>query len=118
MLINFTNHPSEYWGDKQLEAAKVYGEIKDIPFPDVSPEDDNEEIKLLADHYVKEILLIADNCHVTVHIMGEMTFVYRVVSLLKEQGITCIASTTVRDAETADDGRKISDFQFVKFRRY
>lgn len=37
MLINCSNHPSRLWGDPQKEAAKVYGEIMDIPFPQVNP---------------------------------------------------------------------------------
>jgi hypothetical protein len=41
-----------------------------------------------------------------------------VVSRLKEMGIECIASTSVRDAEVTSDGKKISDFQFVRFRKY
>lgn len=118
MLINFSNHPSEYWGKKQLEAAKEYGELVDVPFPAIDPEADENCIKSLAEKYTEQLLAYAKDHLLTVHIMGEMTFVYRVVSLLKEQGITCIASTTVRDAEMTDDGRKISDFQFVKFRRY
>ena len=118
MLINFSNHPSEYWGEKQLEAAKEYGEIKEIPFPAVDPNASYDDIQAMAEYYVQKIQTIAQNLHVTVHVMGEMTFVYRVVSLLKEQEVTCIASTTERDAEMTNDGRKISGFQFVKFRRY
>lgn len=118
MLINFSNHPSEYWGKKQLEAARGYGEIKEIPFPAVDPNASYDDIQAMTEYYVKEILAIAKNQHVTVHIMGEMTFTYLVVNQLKELGIECIASTSVRDAEVTSDGRKISDFQFVKFRRY
>lgn len=118
MLINFSNHPSEYWDQKQLEAAKVYGEIKDIPFPAVDPAASYDDIQLLADQYVHNILSTAGNRQITVHIMGEMTFTYLVVSQLKEIGIECVASTSVRDAEETADGRKISEFQFVKFRRY
>lgn len=118
MLLNFSNHPSEYWGDKQMEAAKNFGEIKDIPFPVVSPEVDYEDIQKLADHYVGEILSFAENNQVIVHVMGEMTFTFSVVSQLKEKGIDCIASTTERNAEEIANGKKISDFQFVRFRKY
>jgi len=118
MLINFSNHPSEYWGKKQLEAAREYGEIKEIPFPAVDPNASYDDIQAMAECYVLKIQAIAQNQHVTVHIMGEMTFTYLVVNQLKELGIECIASTSVRDAEVTSDGRKISDFQFVKFRRY
>lgn len=118
MLINFSNHPLVTWSKEQIEATTEFGEIIDIPFPAVKPEASHEEVKELADVYVDHILSLKKDEQIIVHIMGEMTFVYRVVSLLKEQGVTCIASTTERDAEMTTDGRKISDFQFVKFRRY
>lgn len=118
MLINFSNHPSKYWEAKQLEAAKEYGEIKDIPFPAVDPEASFNDIQVLAEQYVEKILAFAENNHITVHVMGEMTFTFFVVTKLKEKGIDCIASTTERNSEEISDGRKIIDFQFVKFRRY
>ena len=118
MLINFSNHPSEYWGQKQLEAAQEYGEIKDIPFPPVSPEANYNEIQDLASQYVDEILSFASDYHITVHVMGEMTLTFLVVTQLKEKGIECIASTTDRNAEFISDNKKISDFQFVQFRKY
>lgn len=118
MLINFSNHPSKYWELKQLDAAKVYGEIKDIPFPAVNPESDYNDIQDLADKYVKKILSFVENHQITVHVMGEMTLAFLVVSLLKEKGIECIASTTDRNSEMISDSQKISDFQFVRFRKY
>ncbi len=118
MLINFSNHPSALWGVKQLEAAREFGEIKDFPFPAISPESNCDEIRELADHYVDEITSFAEHHHITVHVMGEMTFTFMVVSQLKEMGIECIASTSIRNAEEFTDGRKISNFQFVRFRKY
>lgn len=118
MLINFSNHPSDYWGDKQMEAAKVYGEIKDLTFPAIDPEANNEDLQTIADQYVQKILAEAENHKITVHVMGEMTFCFMVVSRLKEMGIECIASTTERHSEELADGRKIANFQFVRFRKY
>ena len=118
LLVNFSNHPLASWEDEQIKAAKEYGELVDVPFPAIDPEADEKHIESLADQYTEQLLTYAKDYRLTVHIMGEMTFVYRVVSLLIEQGVTCIASTTERDAEITNDGRKISDFQFVKFRRY
>lgn len=118
LLVNFSNHPLESWEDEQKKAAKEYGELVDVPFPAIDPEADEIYINSLAEQYSEQLLAYAKDYHLTVHVMGEMTFVYRVVSLIKEQGVTCIASTTERDAEMTNDGRKVSDFQFVKFRRY
>ena len=117
-LINFSNHPSEYWGDKQMGAAKDYGEIKDLPFPAIDPEANNEDLQTIADQYVQKILAEAKNHKITVHVMGEMTVCFMVVSRLKEMGIECVASTTERHSEELADGRKIANFQFVRFRKY
>lgn len=118
MLINFSNHPSEYWGVKQLDAAKEYGEIKDFPFPAVNPESNHNDIIELARKYVEDILSFSENHQITVHVMGEMTLTFLVVSMLKEKGIECIASTTDRNSEMISDCQKIIDFQFVRFRKY
>ena len=117
-LINFSNHPSRFWGQKQLNAASEYGEIKDIPFPVINPESSYDEIQKLAEKYTEKILALAEHHHTTVHVMGEMTFTYLIVTQLKGKGIDCIASTSNRDADYTSDGKKISDFNFVRFRRY
>lgn len=117
-FVNLSNHPSDLWTQNQLEAARRYGEIKDIPFPVISPMADYEEIRSLAEYYVEEVVTLANRHHVTVHIMGEMTFTFIVVSQLKEYGIECVASTTERSVETSSDGKKVSEFKFVRFREY
>ena len=53
-----------------------------------------------------------------VHVMGEMTFTYNLANTLKEEGITCLASTTERNTIMTSDGKKISEFKFVQFREY
>lgn len=117
-LINFSNHPSDCWREEQLKAAQLYGEIIDIPFPAISPSSSDDEIKDLADRYVEQIMSYEKIGKISVHIMGEMTFSYMVISQLKGMGIECLASTSDRNAEEIDDGRKISDFHFVRFRSY
>jgi hypothetical protein len=52
-----------------------------------------------------------------VHLMGEMTFTFRLVTMLQAAGIPCIASTTHRTVEERD-GKKIVQFEFVQFRPY
>ena len=117
MLINFTNHPSPLWGHAQLEAAKAYGEIVDLPFPNISPQMSSEQVQQLADFYVDKILSKYGS-DVTVHIMGETTFTYAVVSRLKAAAVECIASTTKRLVVETSDGKRTYDFDFTKFRKY
>ena len=50
--------------------------------------------------------------------MGEMTFTYALAQKLKNAGIPCVASTTVREVIDHGDGRKEAQFRFVRFRPY
>jgi len=118
-FINFTNHPSSGWLKEQYAAALEYGEVIDIQFPNITPSFTSAMVSDLADKAVDTIMSYGKD--IIVHIMGEMTFTYAVVSRLKAQGIKCIASTTERDPNktiTLPDGKIIKEFKFVQFREY
>ena len=116
IFINLTNHPSSGWSKQQLEAAQEYGDIVDISFPIIEPDFSSKDINELADEVVEGVKLL--DTHPVVHVMGEMTFTYAVVSRLKALGVTCVASTTERLVKMMPDGKKISEFKFVQFREY
>lgn len=118
LLINLSNHPSADWGARQREAAEMYGEIEDMTFPAIPPEAGEIEITDLAEEYVARIEERAEMQDVTVHIMGEMTFCYAVITRLQPLGIPCIASTTRRQITEAADGVKEVHFDFETFREY
>lgn len=118
LLINLSNHPSADWGARQREAAEMYGEIEDMDFPAIPPEAGEREITDLAEEYVSRIEERAETRDVTVHIMGEMTFCYAVITRLQPLGIPCIASTTRRQITEAADGVKEVHFDFETFRKY
>lgn len=115
MLLNLSNHPSSKWTTEQLAVAeKMYGNIKDIAFPQIPPAATKKEVRQLAKDY---FLKIKENIPKAVHVMGEMTFTYALVKKLKKANITCVASTTNRIVEEKDH-KKIVQFQFVQFRAY
>lgn len=118
LLINLSNHPSADWGTRQRETAEMYGEIEDMDFPAIPPEAGEREITDLAEEYVSRIEERAETRDVTVHIMGEMTFCYAVITRLQPLGIPCIASTTRRQITEAADGVKEVHFDFETFRKY
>lgn len=119
MLINLSNHPHTKWGEKQQGAAiEQYDSIKDISFPNIPPKATEKDIKKLAKQYLQKIEIEAGQNKVVVHIMGEMTFVFRMVKLLKRRKIKCIASTTARNVIENQDGSKTFLFEFVQFREY
>ncbi|MCX7861956.1 MAG: CRISPR-associated protein [Bacteroidales bacterium] len=115
MLINLSNHPFESWSEEQKHAAiKQFGIVEDITFPEVDPFGDEAYIDQLTNQYLDKILHLKPQA---VHIMGEMTFCFCLIQKLKENNITCIASTTQRIIETID-GKVIRSFQFAQFRKY
>ena len=117
VFLNISNHPLEHWSEEQSTAAKQYGELKEMPFPEIAPSLSSEEIAEMAAEYYNMIVDRFGNSNLTVHIMGEMTFTYQLVSLLKERDIRCVASTTKRDVVEQGD-KKISTFRFFSFREY
>lgn len=118
-FINISNHPSNTWSEKQLNVAKRYGKVIDIPFPNIPalyrPEDMRYDVAVLAE---KIRSYINPDHVVTVHIMGEMTFTYMLVDYFRNTDkVVCVASTTQRMVEEKD-GVKLSKFEFVQFREY
>lgn len=119
MLINLSNHPSANWSAEQTEAAiRQFGEIVDLPFPDVAPDGDEDYITTLATEYCSKVLEYAQTQPFTVHLMGEMTLTFALLQRLQAHSIPCVASTTRRIITEYSDGRKESVFQFVRFRKY
>ena len=118
LFINLSNHPSSTWQPAQLEAAKQYGEIIDIDFPAVDALCEPEMVDQLANQYALDIINRGAPTCITAHVMGEMTLTFRIVELLKAQGIRCVASTTERIVTDLPDNRKETQFTFVQFREY
>ncbi|MFR6435728.1 TIGR02221 family CRISPR-associated protein [Porphyromonas sp.] len=118
LFLNLSNHPSDKWSKAQLDAARAYGEVVDMPFPEIDPGATTEEIHRLAEEYAKEISSRYPDCDLTVHLMGEMTFCFRLVTLLHARGVRCVASTTQRKTSELPDGKKESIFEFQAFREY
>lgn len=119
MFVNFSNHASDSWAKDQLEAAKEYGDIVDLPFPDVSPDLSEEDIDALARRCVKDILIYQPEA---VMCQGEFTLSYAVIEKLKEKGVTCVAACSNREVKTVTqkDGstKRESIFTFIRFRKY
>ena len=115
MLINLSNHPSKEWNEFQRKTAlDAYKSIFDMDFPNILPEISEIQITQLAQNFVKQILKLKP---LAVHIMGEMNFTHKCVTILKAYDINCIASTTVRNS-TENENIKTSHFEFVQFREY
>ena len=135
MLINLSNHPSANWSQEQKQAAiHIYGNVEDLPFPQVDPKASKKGIEKLARHFFEQIKEKSDTeklhraqtddgvfsggSQVTVHLMGELTFCFALLKMLWAENITCVASTTERTVIEEKDGRKTAQFKFIQFREY
>ncbi len=113
-FVNFSNHPSEKWGDEQRRAAEKYGRIIDIPFPAVEPETDEAEISALAGEFVSRIIKVSPGA---VMVQGEFTLAFAVVEMLRARGIKCLAACSKRLVKECGDEKTVR-FEFVRYREY
>ena len=117
MFVNLSNHNSKKWSEEQLEAAREYGDIVDIQFPNIDPYMSNEEISALAKDYSDQIKALEPDC---VMCQGEQCFAYEVTNNLKEEGIKVVAACSERKTveRQLEDGRteKTAVFGFTQFR--
>lgn len=118
VFINLSNHPSSQWEESQLSAAQKYGKIIDLDFPMIASRGTRDEIQTIVHKYLIKLQSIAPPNEAVVHIMGEMTFCFKLVDMLKSAGYTCLASTSERKVKDLGDGKKEVTFEFVQFREY
>ncbi len=114
IFLNISNHPSSSWAPQQLDAARrIAPEVRDLTFPHVDPLLDETSIGAMAGDILAKVPQRTGACMV----QGEFTLTWNVVKGLQERGIPCYAATTRRKVRL-EGGRKISEFQFVRFRRF
>ena len=123
MFINFSNHPSSKWSEKQTTDALILGgEIVDVPFPNVPPNADPNEIMRLAYLAIAQFKRIAGAYpeNTFVMIQGEPTLCFAIISRLQiaHSKIRAVAATTERVVIENADGSKTASFNFVQFRKY
>lgn len=126
MLINFSNHPSEFWSEKQKNFAKMqFGSIIDLKFPSVPALADESNIADLAKKYgkiIKKIFREIDKEKSIkengIHLMGELTFCNALIDYLRNEKYCFYASTSERVVLEENNGIKVSEFSFVNFRKY
>lgn len=118
LFINLSNHPSSQWKEEQLCAARDFGEIMDMPFPQVNPDAMAEDVNSIANDLVDKIKVLESDNDVVVHVMGEMGLTYCIVKKLSAIGIRCVCSTSYRIVKEEDEGKRLVEFHFNKFRDY
>lgn len=112
-FINISNHHSSKWNNKQLEAARNLGEIRDIQFPNIPPTMSSEEVREMAVRDAETLTATGDNIF---HVMGELSYCFYLISELKRRGCRCVVSCTARNVVELKDGTKQVRFEFEQFR--
>ena len=119
IFINLSNHSSLSWNADQRAAAEKYGEIVDIPFPQIPASASGSDIDILVNEYLEKI---SQYDAAAVMVQGEFVFTYRMINALKNRGITVLAACSERvSCEYVDDEgntNRTSKFVFVRFREY
>ena len=119
MLINCCNHPSCLWSAPQREAARTYGEIVDLPFPQVEPRLATEELRPLVRAYAEKIEHLEPDA---VFLAGEYTFLFMLADKLLRDGVPVLCACSRRNTEEAvrEDGsvEKRAVCVFERFREY
>lgn len=117
MIVNYSNHPSSKWSERQICAAEELGkDIVDIPFPNVPPDMGSVELAAYSEEECKKI---ESYCPDAVMCQGEFCMSYAVITRLKAKGIKVVAACSERRVkENPRTGKKEVEFEFVRFREY
>ncbi|WP_407445922.1 hypothetical protein [Fibrobacter sp.] len=119
MFFNLSNHPHTNWGNTQLKAAHKWGEIIDIPFPDVKGQSSEQDILVSAQKCLQELKVAADDA---IFVAGEYGTVFPIVDELLDQGKTVLSSVSINelDYRTGENGahERTIRFNFVNFVPY
>lgn len=119
MFINISNHPFSVWKEEQLRATQGYGEVYDIPFPNIPPQMDTNEMKAIVREYIQKIddMVRGQVDSSVVHVMGETVFTFMLVAALLQRNFRVVASTTERIVSYEGEVKQTT-FRFVRFREY
>ena len=120
MLINLTNHPSSSWSISQRETTSLqFGTIRDIPFPNIPPDWNTEDVETLAKEYFEQITSITNETgeKPVIHIAGEPVFCFILINMLLDANFSCVTSTTERIV-IEENNVKTATFMFKQFRSY
>lgn len=119
LFINHTNHPSAQWSEEQLQAARQYGDVVDMPFPQIEAGLSEAEVHDMAEAAAGRIAELKPSA---VLVQGEFTYSYALIRLLQTAGIRAVAACSERQTIAVLNERqetlKQSVFKFVQFRVY
>lgn len=120
MFLNITNHPVSEWPQKQIDFVhEKYGEIVEIPYPQINPTWTNEDIRRAVTELADQI----DEMHPSaILVMGEFSLIFQMIDCLLQRGHKVLTACSVRNTvvKSNPDGTrtKIAKYDFQCFREY
>ncbi len=124
-MINISNHNSAKWSPEQLQAAG--GTVINVPHPVINPEWSETELFDFVSGWIRDNLIPVLDLNpndnqpknpIAIHLMGETGFCGLVAAFCaKLHNMIIVHSTTIRETIELADGKKVSVFRFVQFRR-
>lgn len=128
MFINFSNHPSKCWSAAQIDAARCFGNIYDVQFPDVLVDNTEEDILKLSEEQITVLKETAKKegkslNQTTIMCQGEFSLSYAVISKLKKRYPKCkvvcaVSQRNVVEKQVGEINEKRVLFSFCGFREY
>ena len=114
MFLNFSNHTSANWSERQISEALIYGKIRDYPFPAVPSEFNEEQIEELAEKCAADIVELQPDF---VMCQGEFCLAFCVAKKLMAQGIrvgaACSERITTENRDDTGQTEKTAVYRFV-----
>jgi len=117
LFINLSDSPSSTWDTTQREEALKIGNIEDMNLPKIPLEAGEKSLKKNVNRCYNEIIEKAKTYNVTVHIVGELAFTYKLVTKLKAAGVKCVTSINECVSSESND-LKTPVFKFKNFRDF
>lgn len=124
MFFNISNHPANAerttWSAEQIEAAaKLGGEVVDLPFPTVTPDITDDEYRAIAREVARDVAGMwrgrtDGRKEMVAMVAGEYVMTIMIIAELQALGFTCYFGQSDRVAEERmEDGKLVVVHKFV-----
>lgn len=116
-FINLSNLHTNKWPKDRLKAAKEIAdgeEIINVAFPLLKADSTKEMVYEKASETVKKVMSYNPD---VVFCQGEFSLCFRMVELLKEEGVSVVTSCNER-IENSERTNGVPFFRFVQFREF
>jgi len=117
VFLNISNHPSAKWSAQHRAAAEILGtSIVDVPFPNVPPSSQTEEVAAMAKNLVAGLASPVAGADDYAMVQGEASMCWELSRRMLSLGWHVCVATTERRVVEGEGGQKTATFEFCQFR--